>query len=143
VRRVKNPLAGIPRDALLAQVDEFAAAEGLTEIAPLLRTGALVAQAPHDFEAVEMDEEDRVQLRKEVTHKWHQPRTLYLTIALCSVGAAVQGWDQTGVNGANVSFPQVFGIGSDSERDKWLVGLVNAAPYAAASLWYARFSGAR
>lgn len=29
-------------------------------------------------------------------HKWRQPISLYITIVICSVGAAVQGWDQTG-----------------------------------------------
>lgn len=61
---------------------------------------------------------------------------LYLTIITCSMGAAVQGWDQTGSNGANLSFPKEFGIGQgdvngdpNQDRDNWLVGLVNAAPY--------------
>lgn len=47
-----------------------------------------------------------------------------------------RGWDQTGSNGANLSFPQEFGIGHgetpghpNQDRDNWLVGLVNAAPY--------------
>lgn len=55
---------------------------------------------------------------------------LYWTIFICSVGAATQGWDQTGSNGANLSFPTEFGIGEDAgERGEWLVGLVNSAPY--------------
>jgi MFS family permease len=41
----------------------------------------------------------------------------------------VQGWDQTGSNGANLSFPTVFGIGSSSNHDTLLLGLVNSAPY--------------
>lgn len=47
-----------------------------------------------------------------------------------------RGWDQTGSNGANLSFPKEFGIGDGEdptspnwERDNWLVGLVNAGPY--------------
>jgi hypothetical protein len=58
--------------------------------------------------------------------------------------AARAGWDQTGSNGANLSFPAVFGIGATNKndpnynRDQWLVGLVNSAPYAASALWYAR-----
>ena len=48
-----------------------------------------------------------------------------------------RGWDQTGSNGANLSFPIEFGIGSESEKDTFLVGLVNAAPYIASALWYA------
>jgi hypothetical protein len=90
--RVKNPLAHLSRDTLLAQVDEFAASAGLTDVAPLLRTGALVAQAPHEFESVEgLSEDDKVAIRRETTHRWSHPRTLYLTIILCSIGAAVQG----------------------------------------------------
>jgi hypothetical protein len=58
--------------------------------------------------------------------------TLYFTIALCSIGAAVQGWDQTGSNGANLSFPTEFGI-AGTGRDTWLVGIVNAAPYLASA----------
>src|SRR5689334_21238878 len=47
--------------------------------------------------------------------------------------------EQTRSNGANLSFPQEFGIGAsllpagpsnpNPNRDNWLVGLVNAAPY--------------
>lgn len=65
---------------------------------------------------------------------------LYITVAVCSIGAAVQGWDQTGSNGANLSFPIAFNIpdgeelpdGSpnpDAEKNLWLVGVINAAPY--------------
>lgn len=59
---------------------------------------------------------------------------LYFTIALCSIGAAVQGWDQTGSNGANLSFPLEFGIGGAGAHDEWLVGLVNSAPYIASAV---------
>jgi sugar porter (SP) family MFS transporter len=128
--RIRNPLAGIPRETLLGQVEEFAADKGLTDILPLLQRGALVAQSPADFETLkDIDDHERTLLREEVTHRWRQPVSLYLTIILCSVGAAVQGWDQEGSNGANLSFPDQFGIGSGSKRDGWLIGLVNAAPY--------------
>jgi hypothetical protein len=123
----------------LRQVDEFVAEQSLQDISPLLRAGALVAQSPQDFEDIpELSEDDKVVLRREVTHKWSQPRALYFTIILCSVGAAVQGWDQTGSNGANLSFPQAFGIAAPEgtpnyERDRWLVGLINSAPYIASA----------
>lgn len=35
-----------------------------------------------------------------------------------------RGWDNTGANGANLSFPQEFGI---ADRP-WLIGVINAAP---------------
>lgn len=62
-----------------------------------------------------------------------------MTVILCSVGAAVQGWDQTGSNGANLSFPAEFGIpdndtsSPDYNHNLWLVGLINAAPYIASA----------
>ena len=46
-----------------------------------------------------------------------------------------RGWDQTGSNGANLNWPQAFGLNTkDSSNDVWILGLVNAAPYFAASL---------
>ncbi|KAF8527257.1 hypothetical protein JB92DRAFT_2868261 [Gautieria morchelliformis] len=137
--RIRNPLAGISRKRLMADVDKFAQEQNMTDISFLLRKGALVAQNPPAFESIEgLDENEREALRNEVVHKWSQPRALYLTVILCSVGAAVQGWDQTGSNGANLSFPLEFGIGATTgpnvDRDNWLVGLVNSAPYIASAL---------
>ena len=78
---------------------------------PILRKGALVAQNPDDFHNFKgedaLTEEERSVLQTEIDHKWRMPWKLYLTIATCSIGAAVQGWDQTGVNGANIFFPDV------------------------------------
>ena len=69
----------------------------MTDNIPLLKKGALVAQNPPAFEQVsELDEVERDALRNEVLHKWRQPKSLYFTVILCSIGAAVQGWDQTG-----------------------------------------------
>lgn len=124
---------------LLADVERFATENGLTEHTALLKKGALVAQDPGNYENLDLAEDEKAALRTEVTRKWKHPTILYVTIIVCSIGAAVQGWDQTGSNGANLSFPQEFGIGSGEEpagpdnpnhdRDNWLVGLVNAGPY--------------
>jgi len=100
-----------------------------------LRKGALVAKDPLNYEKVaDLDEEEKIILYDEQHHKWRQPVALYVTIVTCSIGAAVQGWDQTGSNGANLSFPVAFNIGSDTGADPWIVGLINAAPYIGASL---------
>jgi hypothetical protein len=72
-------------------VDEFATQFSLQEILPLLRKGALVAQRPEHYEDLsDLDETEKLALRNEILHKWQQPRALYLTVILCSVGAAVQ-----------------------------------------------------
>ena len=52
------------------------------------------------------------------------PRQLYAAVAICSLGSALQGWDNTGANGANLSFPKEFGI----ENNTWLIGVINAGP---------------
>jgi len=75
-------------------------------------------------------------------HRWRQPWALYMTIVLNSIAAAIQGWDQTGSNGANLSFPREFGIAdtvpycdpSDPnaqlcQDNAWIVGFINATPY--------------
>jgi len=43
------------------------------------------------------------------------------------------GWDQTGSNGANLSFPQEFGIAGKG-RDEWIVGVINAIIFLTAGL---------
>ena len=138
--KIKNPLAGIRQQTLMRDVEDFAQEHGLQDITNLLKKGALVAQNPAEFESVEgLEEAEKEALRNEVVHKWRQPFALYFTVVLCSVGAAVQGWDQTGSNGANLSFPKEFGIDDsdptspDYERNLWLVGLINAAPYIASA----------
>lgn len=131
-------MAHIPREYLLGQVTRFAEWHGLTEYVPLMRKGAILAQDPTNFEQIEGPEAleaDKINaLKKEMANKWRVPLLLYLTIITCSIGAAVQGWDQEGSNGANLSFPKQFGIGGTSDHDVLLVGLINAAPYIGSAL---------
>ena len=96
----------------------------------------MVAQSPHAIEHLsELDEPERQLLREEVTHRWRHPKMLYFTIVLNSIAAAVQGWDQTGSNGANLSFPVAFGIpdsgpvceaAGNCDNNSWLVGFINS-----------------
>ncbi|KAF2006144.1 hypothetical protein P154DRAFT_603506 [Amniculicola lignicola CBS 123094] len=135
--KISNPLANVPYHTLMRDVEEFAHDKDLDDLIPILKKGALVAQDPSKFEEVEsLDEDELVALRNEKLHKWKHPFALYFTIITCSIGAAVQGWDQTGSNGANLSFPTEFGIGHGEDeghpnrwRDNLLVGVVNAGPY--------------
>ncbi|KAJ4423325.1 hypothetical protein N0V82_002053 [Gnomoniopsis sp. IMI 355080] len=131
--KIKNPLDGIPRHQLMRDVELFAEVKGLKDHLPILRKGALLAQDPDNYENIGGDEEltseEKAMLRQEKEHRWRLPFKLYLTIVTCAIGAAVQGWDQTGSNGANLFFPAVYGIGTKSAHDQLLVGLVNAGPY--------------
>ena len=139
--KIQNPLAHFSDSDLAADVEDFAQVNELNDILDELKKGALVARDPASFDSMpQLDAEEKAALKHEVAHKWSATRTLYITIITCSIGAAVQGWDQTGSNGANLSFPKQFGIGNgdtpgapNHDRDNWLVGLVNAAPYIASA----------
>lgn len=110
---------------MLANVTTFCEQYDLVDKIPIFEKGALIAQNPDGFEEFsELDDEDKYYLRREITHKFHLPKALYFTVAVCSLGSAVQGWDNTGANGANLSFPVEFGIADNG----WLVGFVNTAP---------------
>ncbi|WFC98790.1 hypothetical protein MYAM1_001522 [Malassezia yamatoensis] len=130
--RLANPLLGVPFDKLQEDVNEFSATHGLEEYRELLFKGALCAQAQAtgDYDSITvLNEEDRQALRDEKEHRWRQPIQLYWLCVCCSVAAAVQGADETVINGALLFFPEQFNIGSNSDRDQWLTGLVASAPY--------------
>ncbi|KAF6226064.1 hypothetical protein HO133_008928 [Letharia lupina] len=134
---IENPLAHLTPEQLLRDVRDFARANHLEEHVELLKKGAQVAKDPRFYEAIRgITETEKQALRDEEYRRFKQPIALYLTIITCSVGAAVQGWDQTGSNGANLDWPNVFGLDTtagSSSRGAWLFGLVNAAPYFAAA----------
>jgi hypothetical protein len=112
----------------------FAEQNGMGEYAELFGNAALVARDQSRFEELgSLSEPERAALIYERDHKWHGPKMLWYSIALCAVGAATQGWDQTGSNGANLSFPQEFGI-AGTGRDSWIVGLVNSIIFLTAGL---------
>ena len=76
--KIRNPLAGIEKEQLMADVEAFAAEKGLTDSLPELKKGALIAQDPASFETItELSEDDKEVLRREKTHRWSQPKTLY------------------------------------------------------------------
>lgn len=105
----------------------------MREHAELFGRAALVAREM-DINAIpELDDEELHALQHEKTHKWHCSKMLWYSIGLCAVGAATQGWDQTGANGANLSFPKEFGIDQPG-NDEWIVGIINSIIFLTAGL---------
>ena len=91
IYRIKNPLADLPKDQVLRDVERFAQEHQLGDILPELKKGALVARDPAEYESIpDLTDTERSALSDEVLHRWRQPWSLYFTIILCSIGAAVQ-----------------------------------------------------
>lgn len=88
--KIVNPLAGLSRAKLFANVEAFAQEKELTEHTDLLKRGALVAQNGNGFDSIDLlSQDEKEAIHYELTHKWSHPLTLYFTIVTCSIGAAV------------------------------------------------------
>lgn len=151
--KLQNPLVGIPAGELADLGEQYCRQKNIGNCSPedirAFRLGAVVAGNPELYSGGdeasknapfynELTERERQVLEREVTHKWSNPTQLYAVIIICSLCAAVQGMDETVVNGAQIFYKKEFGIGSDSSRDSWLLGLCNSAPYlccAVVSCW--------
>lgn len=108
----------------------------MAEHVDLFARGVLVARDMDDFHSVPgLTEEERAALEYEKAHKWHGPFMLWYSIGLCAMGAATQGWDQTGTNGANLTFPQSLGLDPEnSATDQWIQGVINSIIFLTAGL---------
>jgi len=106
--KLRNPLAGLSEEQVIADVDAWCVEKGLQEHQDAFRKGALIArvgQRDDGFEYVsQLSTEEKDLLRYELNHRWSQPFMLYFLVVLCAGSAIVQGMDQTAVNGAQVSW---------------------------------------
>ncbi|KAI5360724.1 Putative major facilitator, sugar transporter, major facilitator superfamily [Septoria linicola] len=134
VNIVQNPLKRESPQKVVEDARLFAETHGMQQHATLFGQAALVARDPTRFRLQDGLEPDQLAaLEYEEGHKWHGPTMLWYAISLCAIGAATQGWDQTGSNGANLSFPVEFGIAGEG-RDEWIVGLINSIIFLTAGL---------
>jgi hypothetical protein len=104
--KLRNPLAGLTEEQVIADVDAWCVEKDLVEHQDVFRKGALIArvgQRDDGFEYVDqLSGEEKEWLRYEIGHRWSQPKMLYFLVVLCAGSAIVQGMDQTAVNGAQV-----------------------------------------
>jgi hypothetical protein len=89
-----HPLAGYSEDQVRQMGEDYARSHQINgeDDIRAFRLGAVLAKDVGRH--VDMDEftpEEKEILAKEITHKWAQPKLLYLVVALCSLCAAVQG----------------------------------------------------
>ena len=119
----------------MKDVEAFVATCGLEDKLALLQKASLLLRPDVDEQYIPgITREESRALDRESTHRWRQPRTLYVTILACSFGAIEQGWAQTGMNGANLYIPQAFGIDSESTRDTVILGLINSGLFLSQAL---------
>ncbi|KAI9690870.1 MAG: hypothetical protein M1822_008489 [Bathelium mastoideum] len=127
-----NPLRGKSEKELMDLGVEYAQTHALVspEDMRAFKLGAVLAAAPNKFDnCPDLTQDELEVLRKEWSNKWSQPPLMYIVIILCSTCAAVQGMDETVVNGAQIFYAKQFGIGGTDSRSTWLLGLLNSAPY--------------
>ncbi|KAM0712550.1 hypothetical protein Q7P37_011647 [Cladosporium fusiforme] len=95
------------------------------------------------------DEETSALLGESSTGFFQQQWPLQSTFAMLFVAAAVQGWNQTSVNSANLSWPDDLGLIGEDDAQRcgltredgaavWMYAGVNAAPFLTASVacWF-------
>ncbi|KAL8969850.1 MAG: hypothetical protein Q9183_001800, partial [Haloplaca sp. 2 TL-2023] len=135
--KLANPLAGISHSTLEDMGACYARKHqvGDQEDIRAFAKGAVLAQDPSKYYSVAgLTEEEQTVLHTEQNHRWHQPPLLYIVIVVCSTCAAVQGMDETVVNGGQLFYKHQFGIGGNDPRSTWLTGLLNSAPYMCCAL---------
>ncbi|KAG7714122.1 hypothetical protein KL949_004977 [Ogataea haglerorum] len=119
-----NILSNYSEEQVMAMGRNYALKYGLDP--ELFSRAAAVARAPNRFNSMEfLSEGEKEALYEESHHPWKLSRQLYWLIIMASLGAAVQGMDETVINGAQLYYPKEFGIDKGTDRDTWLVGLVN------------------
>ncbi|KAI9760258.1 MAG: hypothetical protein M4579_001772 [Chaenotheca gracillima] len=130
--KLANPLAGYSHRELDEMGASYAIKNQIGDESDVLafRLGAVCAQDPARYDTCQgLSETDREVMRREFDSRWSQPKLLYLVIVLCSTCAAVQGMDESVVNGAQLFYQKQFGIDGTDSHTTWIQGLVNGAPY--------------
>lgn len=127
-----NLLSNYTEEEVMNMGRAYGKKNGLDE--DLFAKAAAIARDPRGYNSMTfLSEKDKESLYKEEQHPWALPWKMYWLVCTASMAACMQGMDETVINGANLYYPKAFGIGGDSDQDKWLQGLVNCAPYLSAS----------
>jgi hypothetical protein len=106
--KLLNPFAGMTTQNMVDAGERFAKEHDLSHLSEQFKKAALLARLaisenPYGFEEMDLSEEDKMYLRRELEHKWDQPRELYYLVILCSIAAAVQGVSPASVLGLHAN----------------------------------------
>ncbi|KAL9591961.1 MAG: hypothetical protein Q9179_007196 [Wetmoreana sp. 5 TL-2023] len=102
-KKLVNPFVGKDHKEMNDLIDSFMEKTKIDEIySEHIRKGAFLAQDSDAFDdlrddGLQLKQEERAALIMEDPkrgNKWNQPWILYALVGCCSLGAAVQGWDE-------------------------------------------------
>lgn len=134
-----NILAEYTEEQVMEMGRQFAEKYGLPNEDDIFGRAAGLARRPDNYDRLSyLKEDERIACYDEIHHPWRAPPKLIAIIAASAMGAAVQGMDETVINGANLFYPSALGLGADTVRNDWITGLINGAPYlccAGVSCW--------
>ncbi|KAF2459022.1 major facilitator superfamily domain-containing protein [Lineolata rhizophorae] len=142
-RLIDNPLLKYSNTEADRKAVEFAIEYGFGHMRELFVKASRILRDPPAWRGVPdlTCEEYNAQRREESRPGfWQQPKALRVTIITLCIAAVIQGWNQTGSNGANLNWPEEFGLHVDpsdprsTTSDIAIFALVNSITYFAASL---------
>lgn len=102
--QIHAPFDGLTEAQMRDKVLHFIQDTSLDDYHQHFLKGAFLAQNPKAFSGSRdddliLEEDEAMCLQQEKTNRWKHPRGLWQLVALCAIGAAVQGWDESAVDG--------------------------------------------
>lgn len=126
-----NVLAEYSEEQVAQMGRAFARKYELPNEDDIFARAAVLARSPEHYDHMSLlTEEERLACYDEQYHPLrNMPPKLIAIICAAAMGAAVQGMDETVINGAQLFYPKVMSLGEETQRNDWLKGLINGAPY--------------
>lgn len=154
-RRIAAPFEDWSSEDMKKEIEEFIKVSGLDDEKDYIERGARLARdkkaflRKHNPLQLRPDKRERHYLDIEINSsrkcRFNQTWTLYAVVIVCSLGAAVQGWDESAVSGGKLDhfassskadnlrrtalISYQFSLDIWRNSDAYYLGLVNAAPY--------------
>ncbi|KAH3902557.1 related to arabinose-proton symporter [Saccharomycodes ludwigii] len=126
-----NVLGSYTEEQVMEMGRNFALKYNLPNENDIFGRAAALARSPNNFDRMEfLTQGEKIACYDEIHHKWKNiPKKLIAAIIGSAMSASVQGFDESIINGANLFYPKAVGLGSGSDHDNWIEGLINGAPY--------------
>lgn len=106
--QIHAPFDRLDEEAMKEKIEKFLLETELQDYRQHFLKGAFIAQNDRAFSSSHDDglmltDDEKECLRQESENRWKHPGALWQLVALCAVGAAVQGWDESAIDGGKIS----------------------------------------